>query len=66
VGALYGARASGGILDGWLVDSADADCAVPDLPVRAAPLRMIDEAATMAMVRAALVLAEESGGRRAA
>ena len=29
VGALYGARADGGLLDGWLVDPADAGADVP-------------------------------------
>ncbi|MGW4461084.1 2-phospho-L-lactate transferase [Micromonospora sp. NPDC004704] len=57
VGALYGARAAGGILDGWLVDTTDAQTSVPDLTVRAAPLWMTDETATVAMVRAALELA---------
>ncbi|MFK3981008.1 2-phospho-L-lactate transferase [Micromonospora sp. NPDC050397] len=57
VGGLYGARATGGILDGWLVDTTDAATTVPDLTVRAAPLWMTDEAATVAMVRAALAMA---------
>jgi LPPG:FO 2-phospho-L-lactate transferase len=57
VGGLYGARSEGGILDGWLVDTSDADARVPGLTVRAAPLWMTDEAATAAMVRAALELA---------
>ncbi|MFI6759056.1 2-phospho-L-lactate transferase [Micromonospora sp. NPDC050417] len=57
VGGLYGARSTGGILDGWLVDTTDARTTVPDLTVRAAPLWMTDEAATVAMVRAALELA---------
>jgi LPPG:FO 2-phospho-L-lactate transferase len=56
VGAMYGARAGGGVLDGWLVDTVDADTRVPDVPVRAVPLRMTDEAATAAMVRAAVEL----------
>jgi LPPG:FO 2-phospho-L-lactate transferase len=57
VGGLYGARGSGGILDGWLVDSGDADAEVPGVRVAAAPLWMTDESATAAMVRAALELA---------
>jgi LPPG:FO 2-phospho-L-lactate transferase len=57
VGGLYGARADGGVLDGWLVDSTDADATVPGVTVRAAPLWMTDEEATTAMVRAALELA---------
>nr|MDT0659234.1 2-phospho-L-lactate transferase [Micromonospora sp. DSM 115978] len=57
VGALYGARSDGGILDGWLVDSVDADAAVPGVRVRPVPLWMTDEAATVEMVRAAVDLA---------
>ncbi|MFI2714329.1 2-phospho-L-lactate transferase [Micromonospora sp. NPDC018662] len=56
VGALYGSRSGGGLLDGWLVAPEDEDAVVPDVSVRAAPLRMTDEAATAAMVRAALEL----------
>ncbi|MET7468654.1 2-phospho-L-lactate transferase [Micromonospora sp. NPDC005686] len=56
VGALYGARPAGGLLDGWLVAPEDERTVVPDVTVRAAPLRMTDEAATAAMVRAALEL----------
>jgi LPPG:FO 2-phospho-L-lactate transferase len=59
VGGLYGARSTGGILDAWLVDSGDADTAVEGVRVRAHPLWMTDEAATLAIVRAAL---EEAGG----
>jgi LPPG:FO 2-phospho-L-lactate transferase len=54
VGALYGARSAGGILDGWLVDTVDAGGAVPGLTVRDAPLWMKDEETTAGMVRAAL------------
>jgi LPPG:FO 2-phospho-L-lactate transferase len=57
VGAMYGARSSGGVLDGWLVDTADADTQVDGVPVRGTPLWMTDEAATAAMTRAALRLA---------
>ncbi|RKN43358.1 2-phospho-L-lactate transferase [Micromonospora endolithica] len=56
VGRLYGPRAAGGLLDGWLVDEEDAGTVVPEVTVRAVPLRMTDEAATVAMVRAALEL----------
>ncbi|MFF0718448.1 2-phospho-L-lactate transferase [Micromonospora sp. NPDC003816] len=56
VGGLYGSRADGGLLDGWLVAEEDADTVVPDVTVRAVPLRMTDEAATAAMVRAAVEL----------
>ncbi|MGN9764509.1 2-phospho-L-lactate transferase [Micromonospora sp. SD12] len=56
VGRLYGGRPAGGLLDGWLVAEEDAGAVVPEVTVRAAPLRMTDEAATAAMVRAALEL----------
>ncbi|OKI87670.1 2-phospho-L-lactate transferase [Micromonospora sp. CB01531] len=56
VGGLYGGRSAGGLLDGWLVAPEDEGTLVPDASVRSAPLRMIDEAATAAMVRAALEL----------
>jgi len=56
VGRHYGARAEGGLLDGWLIaetDSAD----LPSIRVRHVPLLMTDDEATAAMVRAALELA---------
>ncbi|MFI6328700.1 2-phospho-L-lactate transferase [Micromonospora chersina] len=56
VGGLYGGRSAGGLLDGWLVAPEDEGTVVPEVTVRAAPLRMTDEAATVAMVRAALEL----------
>ncbi|MEU3452748.1 2-phospho-L-lactate transferase [Micromonospora sp. NPDC006766] len=56
VGALYGGRSAGGLLDGWLVAPEDSGTLVPGVTVRSAPLRMIDEAATATMVRAALEL----------
>jgi LPPG:FO 2-phospho-L-lactate transferase len=56
VGALYGGRSAGGLLDGWLVAPEDEGTLVPDVTVRSAPLRMTDEAATTTMVRAALEL----------
>ena len=74
VGRLYGARGAGGgpgptgggwpqgpgMLDGWLVDAdADAGAEVPGVTVRAVPLWMADEAATAAMVAAALAVARE-------
>ncbi|MEU8075732.1 2-phospho-L-lactate transferase [Catellatospora citrea] len=59
VGRLYGARADGGVLDGWLVDSTDAATDVPGVRVAAVPLWMTDDDATAAMVRTAL----ELGGR---
>ncbi|MEV6690206.1 2-phospho-L-lactate transferase CofD family protein [Micromonospora sp. NPDC051196] len=57
VGQLYGARSAGGLLDGWLVAEEDAQTLVPQVTVRAVPLRMTDEAATAAMVRAAVEMA---------
>ncbi|MCX4748686.1 2-phospho-L-lactate transferase [Kitasatospora sp. NBC_01287] len=59
VAAHYGAE----LLDGWLVDEADA-AAVPlvaaaGITCRAVPLLMSDPAATAAMARAALELAEQ-------
>ena len=56
VGGFYGARSAGGLLDGWLVDTSDADTRVDGLTVRAAPLWMTDEQKTEAMVREALEL----------
>lgn len=50
VGGWYGAA----VLDRWLVDTVDADTAVPGLDVTVAPLWMKDDAATAAMVAAAL------------
>ncbi|GHA94234.1 2-phospho-L-lactate transferase [Streptomyces termitum] len=51
------------LIDGWLVDTVDADAvaAVEEAGIacRAVPLMMTDEDATAAMARAALALAEE-------
>jgi LPPG:FO 2-phospho-L-lactate transferase len=58
VGRLYGARSGGGLLDGWLVDPVDAAATVPGVRVRDHDLWMRDEAATAAIVRAALALAD--------
>lgn len=53
-----------GLLDGWLVDTADADAVAPveaaGISCRAVPLMMTDLEATAAMARAALELAEAS------
>lgn len=61
VAAHYGSRASGGVLDAWLVDESDADAvlAVEALGItcRAVPLMMTDVEATAAMAAAALSLA---------
>lgn len=60
VGLHYGARSAAGVLDGWLVDSRDAD-ALPalheaGLAAAAVPLMMSDPAATAAMAAAAVDL----------
>ena len=60
VGVHYGARSRGGVLDGWLVDSRDAD-QLPrledaGLQARAVPLMMSDLDATAAMAAAAVGL----------
>jgi LPPG:FO 2-phospho-L-lactate transferase len=60
VGALYGARATGGVLDGWLVDTTDAETVVSGVRIQACPLWMRDETATIAMVKTAIELAEAS------
>ena len=53
VGRHYGSRASGGLLDAWLVHTGDrAD--VPGVDVRAVPLLMSSPEATTALARAAL------------
>ncbi len=52
-----GAGTADGLLDGWLVDTADAGATVPGATVAAAPLLMTDLKATVAIVRAALELA---------
>jgi LPPG:FO 2-phospho-L-lactate transferase len=57
VGGLYGARRDGGLLDGWLVDTADAGVTIPGVTVRSHDLWMRDEAATAGIVRAALEVA---------
>jgi LPPG:FO 2-phospho-L-lactate transferase len=62
VGAMYGARAAGGLLDGWLVDAGDAGTDVAGVRVAAAPLWMTDEDATRAMVEAALDIVDRGDG----
>lgn len=58
VGALYGARSAGGLLDAWLVAEEDAGTGVAGVTVGNAPLWMSDETATAAMVRAAAALVD--------
>ncbi|MEU4159393.1 2-phospho-L-lactate transferase [Actinoplanes sp. NPDC026670] len=57
VGRMYGPRADGGLLDGWLVDTSDEGAQVPGVRTRAVPLWMRDEDATAQMVADALELA---------
>ncbi len=56
VGRHYGARSSGGLLDGWLVAEGEG-FELPGLRVREAPLLMTDPAATAAMVAACVEMA---------
>ncbi len=57
VGRHYGPE----LLDGWLVDTADAGATVPGVEVRAVPLLMTDIDAAAEMARAALALAGAIG-----
>jgi LPPG:FO 2-phospho-L-lactate transferase len=63
VGRHYGPRATGGLLDGWLVDVVDqgavAGLEAEGLPTRAVPLYMRDREATSAIAKATLALAAE-------
>ena len=67
VAAHYGARGSGGLLDAWLVDTADADAVAGiealGIRCRAVPLLMTDLDATTAMASAAIDLASEIARR---
>jgi LPPG:FO 2-phospho-L-lactate transferase len=60
----YGARSAGGVLDGWLVDTADADdvprIEAAGIAARSMPLLMSGDDATEAMARAALDLAAQT------
>ncbi len=62
VAAHYGARGNGGVLDGWLVDAADAHSVTAieavGITAKAVPLMMTDVDATAAMANAAIALAE--------
>ena len=62
VGALYGPRATGGLLDAWLVDPVDAEVDVPGLAVRVTPLWMTDEEATVSIVHTALTAVGRADG----
>jgi len=61
----YGARSAGGLLDGWLMDSADASAVgrveEAGIACRAVPLLMPDVGRASAMARAALDLAAGLG-----
>jgi LPPG:FO 2-phospho-L-lactate transferase len=63
----YGARSTGGLLDGWLVDDADAEAVdgIERLGIRAraVPLYMRDEDSTRALAHAALDLARATASR---
>ena len=62
VAVHYAARSNGGILDGWLVDTADAesvaDISALGITARSVPLMMTDVDATAAMANEAIALAE--------
>jgi LPPG:FO 2-phospho-L-lactate transferase len=61
VGRHYGSRATGGLLDGWLVHSGDT-AQIPGVQVRSVPLLMTDVGATAEMARAALEVAGTTVG----
>jgi LPPG:FO 2-phospho-L-lactate transferase len=56
----YGSRATGGLIDGWLVDERDADAVArleaAGIRCRAVPLMMTDVGATATMAAQALEL----------
>jgi LPPG:FO 2-phospho-L-lactate transferase len=62
VATHYGARANGGVLDGWLIDTSDASqsdaIATAGIDTRAVPLWMTDPDVTAAIAEEALDLAE--------
>jgi LPPG:FO 2-phospho-L-lactate transferase len=62
VARFYGSRTTGGVLDGWLIDTSDSiqadSIAGAGIHVQAVPLWMTDETTTAAMADAALNLAE--------
>jgi LPPG:FO 2-phospho-L-lactate transferase len=64
VAGHYGSRATGGVLDGWLVDSVDAadveQVEAAGIACRAVPLMMTDLDATAAMAEATLSLARQT------
>lgn len=62
VAALHGARANGGVLDGWLVDESDTHCVAElesaAIRARAIPLWMRDQETTRQLAEDTLALAE--------
>jgi LPPG:FO 2-phospho-L-lactate transferase len=64
VGLHYGARTSGGVLDGWLVDETDAAevsrVEAAGIACRAVPLMMTDPDATAAMAASAVDLVQRT------
>lgn len=68
VGRHYGARSSGGLLDGWLVDETDAAAVEPlealGLVAAAVPLWMRDPDTSAALAGAALDLVSTRGSAR--
>lgn len=68
VAQQYGARSSGGVIDGWLVHSDDSgvlgEVEAAGIRCRAVPLLMTDIDATAAMAQAALDLAADITGTR--
>ncbi len=70
VAGHYGPRATGGVLDGWLVDDADAGLVAGieagGVRCRAVPLMMTDHQATATMAAEAVTLAREVGSGRSA
>jgi LPPG:FO 2-phospho-L-lactate transferase len=57
VGRHYGARSGAGLLDAWLVDTADVEAEVPGVKVVALPLLMPNPAEAAALAAAALEVA---------
>lgn len=66
----FGARASGGLLDGWLVDTVDAAAVEPltaeGIVTRAIPLWMRDETLSAEIAATAVDLGEQLSAQRAA
>ena len=65
VGAHYGARSAGGLLDGWLVDSSDLPVDIDGIEVRALNLLMADPDSTQAIAQESLNLGRALSNQRA-